>query len=555
MAGLQSLRDLRRLREILGVLILYGFDDFLQWVGLGRQASVINRLLRRQAPPGLARLPREQRARLALEELGPTFVKLGQILATRVDLLPMEWIVELEKLQNHVAAQPFSELRAAVEQSLGRPLKTVFLEVEEEALGSASMAQVHRARLLDGSPVVLKIRRPGLRERVDADMRLLQQLVAIAESQSPEWRHFQPLALLREFRRSLAREMDFSVEARAAERIAAHLAACDYVQIPRVYWDYTSEALNVQELIEGIPATDIAALDAAGHRREVIARRCAAVVWKMMLEDGYFHADPHPGNFLILPGDRIALLDFGMIGRLGSWRREQLLRLVRGILQQEPEVVTQVLLEWSAGLPMQRDLLNGEVSGFIERFDGVALENLDIAALLHDIASILRHHGVGLPSDIALLIKACLTLEGFGRSLAPRFDLMQEAIPLLRKTLRGRYAPKKLARALRTRALDMVERVYHPGSVSALSGAPYMSSGLRPQEIDHWVTRFERAAARQTSATLIAGIAIAGGLLALLPRGPHLLGVQILGWLFLLASALYGGWLWLAQWWVLRGRE
>ncbi len=554
MGGLQGWRDLRRLREILGVLILYGFDDFLQWMGLGRQAAVINRLLRRQAPAGIARLPREQRARLALEELGPTFVKLGQILATRVDLLPPEWVSELEKLQNRVAAQPFSQLRAAVEESLGRPVGEVFLEIDEQALGSASMAQVHRARLLDGSRVVLKIRRPGLRERVDADMRLLRQLVAIAESQSPEWRHFQPSALLREFRRSLAREMDFSVEARAAERIAANLAMFDYMQVPRVYWDYTSEALNVQELIEGIPATDLAALDAAGCKRELIARRGAAVVWKMMLEDGYFHADPHPGNFLILPGDRIALLDFGMIGRLGSLRREQLVRLVRGIVMQEPEVATQVLLEWSFGAALQRDLLNGEVTGFIERFDGVPLERLDIAGLLQDVSTLLRHHGVSLPSDIALLIKACITLEGFGRSLAPQFDLMQEAIPLLHKTLRGRYAPKRLARAMRMRALDMVERVYNPNMNSAGSAA-YTGPVLRSQDIDHWVTRLERAAARQTSATLIAGIAVCGGLLSLLPGGPHLLGMNLLGWLFLLGAAFYGAWLWLAQWWVLRGRD
>ncbi|NNM51898.1 MAG: phosphotransferase [Pseudomonadales bacterium] len=555
MAPLQGLRDFRRLKELLGILILYGFDDLLQWMGLGRQAALINRLLRRKLPADVQRLPPQARARMAMEEMGPTFVKLGQILATRVDLLPPEWITELEKLQSRVAAVPFSELLPGLEASLGRSVAEVFSEVEEHPLGSASMAQVHRARLKSGERVVLKIRRPGIRALIEADMRLLEQVAAVAESQSPDWRRFQPVALLREFQRSLARELDFAVEARAAERIANNLATVDYMVIPKVYWDYTCEDLNVQEAMNGTQASDLAELDRLGVDRLRLARRGAAVVWKMMLEDGFFHADPHPGNFIILPDERIALIDFGMVGRLSAQRRDQLVRLVRGILLQEPEVTTHVLVEWSAGYVVQREALNSEVAAFMERFDGVPLDQLDIAGVLQDVAAILRHHAVSLPADIALIVKACLTLEGFGRSLAPNFQLMEEAAPLLKKTLRGRYAPQKLARAMRIRALDMVEKVYNPNTMATQSHLIGSAPPINPMDMERWIGRLERAHARQTTAQLITAMYVVGGLLSLLPQGPHMVGMNVLGIVFIMSASVYGFWLWLSQWWTLRGRD
>lgn len=548
-----SVKDFRRLRELVGILMLYGFDDFVHWMGLENQGRLLSKLLRRELPPDARRQPTAVRARMALEEMGPTFVKLGQILATRVDIFPAEWIEEFELLQDKARPLPFSALQEQLAASLGKPIDEVFVEIDREPLGSASMAQVHRAVLQDGSEVVLKIRKPGIRAKITADLRLLKQLAEIARNQSPELRRYQPLEIVQEFERSLLRELDFSVEARAAERMAENMRGIDFIRIPRIYWEWTCEDLNVQELVRGIPAKQVQELDRQGYDRNLLAHRGAKAIWKMMLEDGYFHADPHPGNFLVLPGNVIAMLDFGMVGRLTSTRRDQLIRLIRCMLLQEPESATQVLVEWSGHGYVNKDALNAEVANLVEKFDGVPISELDVAGMLHDVAAILRNHSVRLPSDITLLVKACITLEGFGRLMAPDFQLMEEAAPLLKKTMLSRYAPKKLARAVRIRAMDMMERVYNPMPGQGSEYAP--PAGIDPMTVEKWVGRLERSSARQNEAILIAALFILSGLLIQLPTGPHLWGLHVLGLMSLLITTFYGALLLMVQWWTLRGRD
>lgn len=550
-------RELRRLRELIGILLRYGFDDLVQWLGLEGKARLIERFLIRELPADVRRQPPEVRARMALEEMGPTFIKFGQILATRVDLLPEEWIRQLEGLQDQAQALPFAQLRPQIEKSLGQRLSDCFREIEETPVGVASMAQVHRAVTHAGEAVVLKVRKPGIEQIIQADLRLMRQLAEIAEAQSPDMRKFQPVEIMQEFERSLLRELDFSIEGRNADRMRENLRGLDFIHVPKIYWDWTCEDLNVQEFVRGIPAKQVAELDAAGINRRQIARRGARAVWKMMLEDGFFHADPHPGNFIILPGNRIAMLDFGMVGRLTPTRRDQLIRLIRCVLLQEPENATLVLIEWTGGRFVNREALNAEVANLLEHFDGVALEDLDVAGLLNDVAGILRNHNVRLPSDITLLVKACLTLEGFGRLIDPDFQLMAEATPLLKRTLVNRYAPRQLAKSFRVRALDVVERLYNPST--PLFGNPVHGTGsgpaLDPGEIEKLVNRLEKASHRQSRAILLASLFIVSGLLTQLPQGPHLLGLHVLGVLSLLGCTFY--WLWMLAniWWTERGHR
>ncbi len=550
-------RELRRLRELIGILLRYGFDDLVRWLGLEGQARFFERFFQRELAPEIRRQPPEVRARMALEEMGPTFIKFGQILATRVDLLPQEWIKQLEELQDQTRALPFSQLRPQLEKSLGMRISECFREVDEKPVGTASMAQVHRAITITGQEVVLKIRKPGIEQQIQADLHLMRQLAEIAEAQSPDMRRFQPVEIMQEFERSLTRELDFSVEARNADRMRENLSELEFIRVPRIFWDWTCEDLNVQEYIRGISAKKVDELDKAGINRKVIARHGARAVWKMMLEDGFFHADPHPGNFIILTGNRIAMLDFGMVGRLTPTRRDQLIRLIRCVIMQEPENATLVLIEWTGGRPVNREALNSEVTNLLERFDGVPLEDLDISGLLNDVASILRNHNVRLPSDITLLVKACITLEGFGRLIDPEFQLMEEATPLLKKTLINRYAPKMLARSFRVRALDMVERLYNPSAPLFGNGA---NGGASPAamdtgEIEKLVNRLEKASHRQSRAILLASLFIVSGLLTQLPQGPHLLGLHVLGLLSLLGCTAY--WLWMLAniWWTERGHR
>ena len=299
--GLTAARDLGRLHDIASILIRYGFGDMVRRVGLGSALEQAGKVLLWTDAEQFARMEPPERVCKALQDLGPTFVKLGQVLSTRIDLFPPEWITEFEKLQDKVPPVPFEMLRSQLEEDLDAPAEETFTHLETQALAAASIAQVHRARLQDGTQVILKLRRPGIRQVVEADLRLLARFAELAEQEVTELRRFQPRELVRQFARSLRRELDFAGECRHAERIAQNLKDNPNIVIPKVYWPWVTERLNVQELVDGIPGRDLMAVDTAGMDRKLLAQRGATAVLQMVMEDGFFHADPHPGNVFYLP--------------------------------------------------------------------------------------------------------------------------------------------------------------------------------------------------------------------------------------------------------------
>lgn len=551
-------REFKRLRELVGILLKYGFDDIARWLGMERSVGLLGRWFGKELDPEIRRQPVEVRFRLALEEMGPTFVKLGQILATRVDLLPPEWICQLEQLQDQAAPIPFAVLKPQLERSLGVRVGDCFREVDETPVGSASMAQVHRAVTHSGDEVVLKIRKPGIEEKIKADLSLMKEIAEVLEAQSPDMRRYHPVEIMQEFERSLLRELDFSIEARNADRMRESLKTFEYLKVPAIYWDWTCEDLNVQEFIRGISAKKVDELDRAGLDRKKIAKRGAQVVWKMMLDDGFFHADPHPGNFIILPGNRIAMLDFGMVGRITATRRDQLVRLIRCVLMQEPDAATLVLIEWAGGRFINREALQSEVANLIDRFNCIQISELDVTVLLNDVSSILRNHSVRLPTDVTLLAKACITLEGFGRLIDPNFELMAEASPLLKRTLANRYRPAVLAKAFRSRAIDAVEKMYNLNT--SVSGLPIIvpsgqGAGLDSEQLERLVNRLEKASHRQSRSILLASGLIVSALIAQITDGPHFLGLNIFGLFGLLICSAYWAWMLTNIWWTERGHR
>ncbi|HAG94561.1 MAG TPA: ABC transporter, partial [Gammaproteobacteria bacterium] len=335
-------KDVKRLNEIVSILIKYGFGDMMRRMGLSNTVEQASRLIRSPISNEMLNMKPPARFRCAIEEMGPTFIKLGQILATRVDLFSPMMIHELEKLQDDAPVMPYEEVEPLIAQALGAPPAKVFRYVNETPLASASIAQVHEAMTKKGERVVLKVRKPGVRRTIEADLRLMHSLARLINIQSVELRRYHPEEMVREFERSLRRELDFTIEAKNSERIARNLRKFKWLKIPKVYWQWTSESLNVQEYLQGISAKDPEALDRAGLDRELLAQRGSQVAWKCMLEDGLFHADPHPGNFYALPGNGIAMLDFGMVGKLSRQRREQLIRLVRAIIFQETDTAASV---------------------------------------------------------------------------------------------------------------------------------------------------------------------------------------------------------------------
>ncbi len=458
--ALGTVRDLGRLQEIASVLIRYGFGDVVRRIGLADVLERAGRLLHWHNAEGRLRMSAAMRVRRALEDLGPTFVKFGQVLATRVDLLPPDWIEELSELQNSVPPLPFEQVRPQLMADLGRPPEEVFARLDETPLAAASLAQTHRAWLADGTPVVLKIRRPGIREVIEADLRLLARLAEIVETRAPDLKRYHPAEVVHQFTLSLRRELDFAAECRNAERIAQNFAGHGEILIPAVHWEWTCEALNVQDFVDGIPGRDLVGVDAAGLDRVALARTGAGIVLKMVLEDGCFHADPHPGNIFYLPGNRIAVIDFGMVGRISEQRRYQVVQLLHGMVAHDAESVTDVLLEWAGGgIEVDEARLQQDIGAFVDEYRGVPLKELRIGAMLGDITAILRDHGLALPADLALMIKAFLTLEGMGRQLDPDFDMASEARPYLERAVLRRYAPRAVLRRGRrslTGAIDLL---------------------------------------------------------------------------------------------------
>lgn len=436
-------RELPRVREITTVLIRHGLGDLVRRAGVSTLLERAGQVLQWGQAGEIAQLEPQQRARLALEQLGPTFVKLGQMLSTREDLLPSAWTDELSRLYSQVAPVPFDDLLPQIEQALGRSPAEVFANLEREPYAAASIAQIHRATLASGAPVILKIRRPGIATKVDADLRILEHLAWLAEQELPEVRRYRPLDVVGQLRRSLERELDLAVEARSTERFASNFAGDLNVLVPRVYWEWTSSSMNVQEHIEGIRGDDLAAIDQAGLDRKALAARGVDAMLKMILVDGFFQADPHPGNVMCLPGNRIVLIDFGMVGRLSPARRSQLVDLLAGFMHRDEERMLEVLLEWRGHEAVNEARLAADLGELALDYSDAQLKDLKIGTLLHRVSTILREHSIVLPADLALLFKALITLEGFGRQYDPEFRLADRVEPFLSRAVSERYQPSE----------------------------------------------------------------------------------------------------------------
>jgi ubiquinone biosynthesis protein len=557
--ALGSVRDLGRLHDIARVLVRYGFGDVVRRIGLASVLERAGRLLHwPPAESGLLRLEAPQRVRAALQDLGPTFVKLGQVLATRVDLLPPGWISELSELQNAVPALDFEQVRPQLAEDLGAEPEAVFATLDRHPIAAASLAQAHAATLHDGSRVVLKVRRPGIRDVVEADLRLLSHLAGIVEAQMPELQRFRPRAMLRQFGASLRRELDFAAECRNAERIARNFAGHPEIVVPRVYWQWTCERLNVQQRLDGIPGRDMAAVDAAGLDRGRLARAGAGIVLKMVLEDGFFHADPHPGNIFYLPHGAIGVIDFGMVGRVSESRRFQIVQLLHGLVVQDAQAVADVLVDWAGDGPGGDEApLLESVDRFVDQYRGVPLKDLRMGAMLADVAAILREHGLTLPPDLALMIKAFITLEGMGRQLDPDFDMAAEARPFLERAMLERYSPRVLARRGRRTLFGVLELLRDlPKDVHRLlrtARRGRMRVQVEVETLRAFGDQIDRAVSRLTvgvvTAALIVGSSIvlnsAGG-------GVPSAWLRFLGTLGFVGAALGGLWVLFSIW---RGRR
>jgi ubiquinone biosynthesis protein len=554
--AVSAAKDLGRVHEIVSILVHCGFGDVVRRIGLSHALEAAGKTIHWKYAQETACLLPHQRARRALEKLGPTFVKLGQILATRVDLFPAEWIAEFELLQDSAPPVEFQELRAQLEEDLGGPPEEIFAEFDTQPLAAASIAQVHRARLTDGTPVVVKIRRPGIKRVVESDLRLMERLAQIVTKDNPEAHRFRPKEVVHQFTLSLRRELDLAHECRNAARIAHNLSKGDHIVVPKVYWQWTCERVNVQEYIDGIPGREFGALAQPDFDPRLIAKRGATAILKMVLVDGFFHADPHPGNIFFLSRNRIALIDYGMIGHLTEERRFQMVELLHGMVERDSGAVCEVLLDWSHRVSLPSEQLVADICAFLDQYAGVPLGQINFRDMIGDMMDMLRDNGLALPSDLSLMFKVFLTLDGFGRQLDPDFDLVAEARPFVRQALILRYSPNEIAKrgwkgmAGMMDLLTGLPKDFRRLLRAARRGALRIHIDIA--ELERFGERLDRAASRITIGMITAAFIIGTSIMISVTGDTEYLGITLLASFGFAMATLGGVWVLVSIW---RGRR
>ncbi|MGE0713251.1 MAG: ABC1 kinase family protein [Planctomycetota bacterium] len=434
----QQIRSLKRLPQIIRVLLRFGFGDVVARVGLDTVLQRVKHAVVAEADPVVAQLRTEERIRLALEELGPTFVKLGQVMATRPDLIPMSLVQELRKLQDKVAPFDRAGIRALVAEELQRPVDEVFSEFQDEPLAAASIAQVHRATLKDGRQVVLKIQRPNLRETISTDLAILHWLASAAQERLPELRRYSPVGLVSEFEKSLTKEIDFEIEAYHIRRFAKNFAGDPDIYVPEVMSEYSTSRVLCEEFIAGTPLNH-PELRQRGFDLPKIAKNGIRLILEQALVHGFFHGDPHPGNIFVLPGDKVCLIDYGMMGILDQERIDELLSFLVGILTRDLDKLIRLFHKLELiGEDTDVRLLRREIDDLIARFESVELADLDLGRFLNSVFDVIVRHDVQIPSDLLMVGKSLATIEGVGREIYPELNTLEEVRPVILKIYLGR---------------------------------------------------------------------------------------------------------------------
>jgi ubiquinone biosynthesis protein len=467
-----AVRDLGRLRQIYVVLVRHGFGEVAQRLGLGGRARAALPAATESAEievaEGAVEVPEAEkkrgeeerrhislpeRVRLVCMDLGPSFVKLGQIASTRPDVLPADWITELKKLQDEVNPLPWSDIKPALEASLGAPIEDVYERFDEKPLAAASIGQVLRAVLKHAEgpkEVVVKVQRPGVRTTVARDLELLHALAKLIERTIPESALYQPSALVDQFDRAITSELDFALEAEHADKFTRNFTGHPNARFPRVYREASSKTVLTLEFLPG--AKVYQAIRDHGHKGAAIAQAAVGIVIKMIFEDGFFHADPHPGNILIW-GDAdvptLGLIDLGMVGRLSPEMRDKTLDLMIAAVRQDHVGVADAL--YAIGTPTRKIEMRAyraEVSLLAEKYVGRPLKEIDVAAMISDLMRGASKYGIEIPPDFLLVGKAIMTIEGVGKEIDPNLDVFGVARPYFLDLLRKRYSPERIGMEL-----------------------------------------------------------------------------------------------------------
>jgi len=543
----RNIRSIRRYLNIVRVLSTYGFDQALEMLGLADMV-VRSRKLFRRSLPDIARLTAAERMRLALEELGPTFVKLGQILSTRPDVIPHSFVREFEKLQDDVPSFPFEEVLVQIASELGGPVEQFFADIDPIPLAAASIAQVHRARLKSGEEVVIKIRRPGIVAVVESDIGALMALAGLAERHVSGSEIYDPVGIVREFARTIRREMDFSREGHTIEKFRDNFSRTPWMHFPRVYWEQSSRSILTMEYIAGTKVSDRDKLAEQGLDGTLIARRGADSFLEMVLQHGFFHGDLHPGNVLILPDNVICLLDYGIVGRLDEGLKTFLTDILSAIVNRDmDEVVSLLLFAGDISDTLDIRALKRDLFNFIDSYYEIPLKEIEVGRMLMEFIEIITLYNIRIPTDLMLLAKSLVLIEGMGRALDPAFNMVEHLKPFMVKAIRKKFSPRRVSRDLNqvlSSYLNLARNI--PRDLKEIINRINRNKfkiDLEHRGLDKFTAEFDRSINRLSISMILAAMIIGSSIIMQTDKGPKVMGFPALAFMGYTIAGLVGLWL------------
>ncbi|WP_045212037.1 ABC1 kinase family protein [Desulfonatronovibrio magnus] len=524
---IKSIAHIGRFREIIAKLIKYGFDDIVD------RLEIPGRKYLEKIHVHDTHLNTWERMRMVLEELGPTFIKCGQILSQRADLLPPELLHELRKLQDDVPAEEFSRIKDVVEKSFKQPLDSIFSEFNVEPIAAASLAQVHRARLLsNGQEVAVKIQRPEIEEIIKNDMDILEKIAMRLDGRLESFKVYNLPQLVQRIRKLMLQELNFVREMRTMQVVRSTLKDEPGVMVPETFPDYCNHHVITMELARGSKMKDV---DFASLKnRATLAKRGLSLSLRQVLDHGFFHADPHPGNFLIDEDENLILLDWGMVGRLTDKVRFELIDLVSAVVENDVEIITDILLGFTMGKEnVNRDVLQNEVLEVISLFTRMPIKEVNLGQLLLELTSILRTHGRILTTDLSIMIKALITAEGTARTLYPDLDVIKEAEPLVHKLSKSRFSASNMLKMIH-RNIRHIFRFQHEFPRQALGIVSKLDKGdlairFRHENLEDMQSTLERIVNRLVVGIVTGALFLGSSMVILADTGPKLWGYPTLG--------------------------
>ncbi len=543
----RTYRHLKRYRQILSIFIKYGFEDLLEILNIDQYLELGLKILTRKSPQKVDSFSRSERVRMAIEELGPTFIKLGQVLSTRQDLVPEDLIKELVKLQDEVPPFEYSQVVETIENELGSHPDELFLFFEDVPIASASIGQVHKAQLLDGREVAIKVQRPAIKELMETDIEIMLHLSELMERHIEEVAIHKPMEIIEEFSRTLFREIDYQIEASNNERMTRLFTGDTTMYIPKVYRDMSTKRVLTMEFIDGIKISEIGRLEMAGLDRKLITKRGADIVLKQVFNHGFFHADPHPGNIFVLPNNVICLLDFGMVCTVNREMREDFVDLLDSLIHLDDEKTTKMLLKltiWEEKPDMDR--LNKDVAEFIGQHLYKSIKDIDFESAITQLLEMGLNHRLRTKPDIFLMLKAFSTIESVTLMLDPDFDMLTHCVPFFERVKLSRFMPQRLAGEVFKFSGETYNFLkYFPAEVlevTRLFKNNQLSLNLELPALETVMLSVDRISNRIVFAIIIAALIIGSAIIVFAKTPPVVFGISVIGLAGFCFAAALGFW-------------